>query len=59
MHYRNPRVKSLVALAFAGNFIDTQYQNLSVTIKIVNSLKNEIAIEKTMHFIEASSANYY
>ena len=58
-HSRNQRVKSLLAIAVAGNFADTQFHLLSVTFEIINAQTDRVAVEKTLHFIEAASANYY
>ena len=48
-----------MAIAVAGNFADTQFHLLSVTFEIINAQTDRVAVEKTLHFIEAASANYY
>ena len=56
---RSPRIKSLTSVRFCGNFANTNYHHLSVTLEIVNTMTNTVAKSVTLPFLDASLALNY
>ena len=52
---QNPRIKSKTAVRFAGDFFDCNFEHLSITLDIIDSNTNLIALSHTLKFLDATS----